>query len=398
MRTLTNWLDAFMEYTSKVPSPEVFRRWAGISMLAAALERKVWLETSIGTLYPNLYIFMLAPPGVGKTIMSSMAWRTMSKLRDHKIASPSVTRATMIEELNDANRFKQLPNGGGTLSFNALYLCVNEIGVLLPSYEVDMMNKLTDIYDGHAYGESRRNKKHSSQIPNPIYNLLAAGTPGYLSSMLPEVAWEQGFMSRVLLIYSGEISRQSLFGKRDDNVEEYKELVKDLQLIGNIAGEFKFTEGAAEKIDEFYMFKHKETAPMHPKLQHYNTRRPAHLLKLMMISSIAEGSDLVIDVQHYEQAFEWLTDAEAGMANIFKAMNAGGDSQIIKELWYYVYEQGLKSNGPVPESRIFNFLSQRVPTEKIKWILDIMKSSKLLTPDIKSEGISYRANGDPTKA
>ena len=89
------WLDSFMDYTDKIPTPEVFRRWAGISMIAAALERKVWLETSVGTLYPNLYMFLLAPPGVGKTIMSSMAWRMTSKLRDHKIASPYASLAAV---------------------------------------------------------------------------------------------------------------------------------------------------------------------------------------------------------------------------------------------------------------------------------------------------------------
>jgi hypothetical protein len=395
-RVLANWLDSFMEYTAKQPSPEVFRRWTGISILAAALERKVWIETSVAKLYPNLYIFIIAPPAVGKSIMTSEAWRMVSSLRDHKIASPSITRATMIEELDEAKRFKQ--HATGTISFNALYICINELGVLLPEYEMAMMNKLTDIYDGHPYGESRRNKKHSATIKHPMYNMLAAGTPGYLASMLPEVAWEQGFMSRVLIIYSGDIIRFSLFGRGQADEELRKTLVKDLQLIGNLYGEFTFTPEAATAMDAFYLGEHNETAPMHPKLQHYNTRRPTHLMKLMMIASITRGSDFLITGEDYAMAFAWLTDAEAAMPQIFKAMNSGGDIQIMQEVWYYVFEQMAKrSVEGLPESSLVAFLSQRVPVEKIKWILEVMKNSGLLASRVTPAGMLWAAKGNPKK-
>ena len=66
-RKLQSWTDAFFQYTEKIGSPPLFRRWCGIFTVAAALERKVWTVNNKGRLYPNLYMFLVGPPGTGKT-------------------------------------------------------------------------------------------------------------------------------------------------------------------------------------------------------------------------------------------------------------------------------------------------------------------------------------------
>jgi hypothetical protein len=394
MRNLENWIDAFEEYTNILSSPPVFRRWAGISLIAAALERKTWVETSVGILYPNQYIFLVGPPAVGKTVLTSLVWRTMKSLRDHKVASSSVTRATVIQELQAAQRYVTMPEIGA-VEYNSLFVCSNELGVLLPEYGMEMMSKLTDLYDCHPYSESRRNSKHDADIPRPQLNILAATQPGYLSGMLPEIAWEQGFLSRAILVYSDQIVRKSLFGKTITDAALWEKIITDLSYIGTMKGEFKFTAEVASLVDNFYMSGHSTTAPMHPKLQHYNTRRPAHLLKLMQIASAAESDNLIIDVPHFQSALNWLVEAESLMPEIFKAMNTGGDNSIMKDVWYYVFKAVATSDKPVPEGRIVAFLSQRVPAQKVGWILEVMKSAGLLQVEITAAGNCYRANGSP---
>lgn len=388
-----NWIEAFEEYTNILSSPSIFRRWTGIALIAAALERKTWIETSVGVLYPNQYIFLVGPPAVGKTVLTSLAWRTMKQLREHKVASSSVTRATIIEELSEAQRFKTTPTGA--IEFHSLFVCSNELGVLLPEYGMEMMSKLTDLYDGHPYSEKRRNAKHNADIKRPQLNILAATQPGYLSGMLPEVAWEQGFLSRSILVYSDEIVRRSLFGKTQADVQLWEKLITDLQLIGSLYGEFKFTADAAALMDQFYITGHTATAPLHPKLQHYNSRRPAHILKLMQISSAARSNELVIDVEDFQNALNWLIETEGFMPEIFKAMNTGGDNSIMRDVWYYVFRETQKSQKAMPENRIVAFLSQRVPAQKVGWILSVMKEAGLLQVEIGAAGNAYRANGTP---
>ena len=54
-RKLSDWLDAFMEYTENSEPPILYRKWVGLSCIAAALMRKVYIEWGTAlTWYPNL--------------------------------------------------------------------------------------------------------------------------------------------------------------------------------------------------------------------------------------------------------------------------------------------------------------------------------------------------------
>src|SRR5216684_7557410 len=45
-RRLASWIDRFVEETEGLESPEIYRRWAAIVGLGAALQQKVWVQTS----------------------------------------------------------------------------------------------------------------------------------------------------------------------------------------------------------------------------------------------------------------------------------------------------------------------------------------------------------------
>ena len=38
--------------------------WCGMSVLAGVAEKKIWLDRGMFNLYLNLYVFLVAPPGV----------------------------------------------------------------------------------------------------------------------------------------------------------------------------------------------------------------------------------------------------------------------------------------------------------------------------------------------
>lgn len=397
-RQISDWLAGFEEYTSITPSPLLFRRWTGLSLLGAAIERKAWTQTAVNPIYPNLYVFLIAPPAIGKTVMTSLAYNVIHQLKEHKLSSSSPTRATIIEELAKAERFVQINVNGvlTTQSFNALYIVSNELGVLLPAYETDFLNKLTDIYDGHPYSETRRDKRHNVSINRPMFNMLAAGTPGYLGSIIPEVAWEQGFLSRVIMVYCGKKESRSIWHKQEAVMGLWDKLVMDLRHIARIKGEFRYSTEAAALIDDFQQTGHYESDLMHPKMNHYNSRRWYHLIKLMMLSSIARGDDMVVEEADFVRALTWLEEAESTMPEIFKAMSTGGDSQVIREAWHFLYEITVKTKSPVPEQRLYAHLAQRVPSEKARHIIELMINGGLIKPEgLAGVGRTFRPVGDP---
>jgi hypothetical protein len=390
-RRLFSWVDGFLEYTKNLPSAEIFRKWAAIAAIAGALERKVWIYVPAykANLYPNLYTIFVGPPASGKTIATSITQTLWSKMGDHHLAPNSVSRASLMDALREAERSIIRPQDTpSVIKFNSLLVVANELGVLMPEYGADFMNTLTDIYDGKRYGEKKRGSELNYVLLAPQINILSATTPSYLNAIMPEGAWDQGFISRVSMIYSGESVINDIFFGAEENEHEFDILLHDLKLIGNLYGKLVFTEEAAKALGKWHMLKG-PPIPDHPRLQHYNGRRTTHLLKLCMVASVSQRNDLIINVEDYNTALDWLLEAERYMPDIFKSMNVGGDARAIKEAWHYSYEIYVRTKKYTSESKLIEFLSNRVPAHSVERILQVMVKSGLLEKTI--EGYKPRA-------
>lgn len=374
-----NWIEAFYEHTAFLPSPPIFRKWAAIACVAGALERRVWIHTQGSDLFPNTYTILVAPPGVGKSVLTSRVEKLWHDLPDHHVAPSNLTKAALIDDLNEATRTILRPKENPpTVTFNSLKVLANELGVLLPAYEHEFMSTLTDLYDGTRYAERRRSSKTGPLvIDRPQFNLLAGTTPGHLRDFLPAGAFDQGFLSRCFLIYSGDRQVRSIFSASQGDQSEFNRLRRELRRIGTLYGQMIFTPEAAQAIDAWHMAGG-PPAPDHPKLFNYCTRRTLHLLKLCMIVSASCAPDLIITLEHYNAALAYLLEAEAFMPDIFKSMASSGDAQAMEECWHYCFQLWAKKKTPVEEFKIYRFLQERVPAHAVEHLVNIMLKAGLL--------------------
>lgn len=338
-------------------------------------------------LYPNMYIVLVGPPGVGKTVVTAITedlWRSNTSLH---VAPKSVSKASLIDSLNDAKRTRTVINGGSSqyMEFHSLLINAGELGVLIPQYDSDFMNILTDIYDGRQYEERRRGKDLHITIKKPQLNILAATTPSYLNATLPEGAWDQGFLSRTFLIFSGDTTLVDLFGDETPDNDKFSELRSDLRAINDLAGAFAFSLPAREAMRAWHLAGG-PPRPEHPKLVHYNTRRSAHLLKLCMVASAARGPDMTITLPDYQTALDWLMEAEAIMPDIFKALGARGDGNVIEEAYHYLFKIWMATHEPIGEHRLVGFISERVPSYNVMKIIEIMEKSGQIEKSLGSKG------------
>lgn len=377
-RKLESWTDSFNLYMKNKGSPALFTKWAGIFAVAAALERKVWIRTGKGVLYPNLYVITVGPPGAGKTLATSVAYDFLTTLEDHNLAPTSVTKASLIDALNQAERKIIRPMDTPAITtFNSLIVASDELGVFLPSYESDFMQVLTNIYDCRIYSETRRTAKINIKMEAPQLNFSAATTPSYLTGLLPEGAWDQGFLSRTMLIYSGAEAPSDLFSLNDYDAKLKADLEHDLHEIGNLFGKLTFDEEVKEVLNAWHI-QGGPPAPTHPKLSHYNTRRTAHLLKLCMVSCAARGDGRAITLDNYVEALDWLMECERVMPDIFRAMRSGGDGKVMEECYHFLYEAWVKSKEPIIEHRVYAFLNERTPAHNVEKIISVMEKAGLI--------------------
>lgn len=398
-----SWIEDFLTYTSNRPSPPLFRKWAAISAVAGVLERKVWVRSFNTDLHPNLYVLLVGPPAVGKTVMISEVDRLWISLRNdqtpstgHYVASTDLTGAAIIDELHEAQRRiikpEQIPS---VISFNSLLVASNELGTLIPAYEPAMMNFLTDVYDGKRYDQKRRGRRDEPiRIPNPQLNLLAGTTPSYLNNFMPEGAWDQGFISRVIIIYSGDNMMRNPFIEIDED-GGWKELQRGLAKIGSYFGRFTLTSETKEAFIAWHMGGGKPV-PNHPRLLHYNGRRSAHLLKLCMIASADRTDKLVVEMDDYHAALSWLLDAELYMPEVFKSMNSGGDKRVIEETYHWMLEKYLRERKPIIAHMVYEFVSQRTPAHNVGKIVQVMVQAGIIEELLEKVGKCFKPKGKLT--
>src|SRR5215472_1548354 len=187
VRRLQNWITSFIRQTENLESPEIFRKWAGIGVLSAALERRVWSRTKGSSMYPNMYIMLVAPPGVGKSAIIGHSENLLRKIPELYVSPSSVTSASLIDTLAIAQRAIM---GPVLTTFNSVQVISSELQNFLPEYNAAFMGVMTKLYDCELYEERRRTGKvQHVRIDNTQISMLAGTTPSYLNTFLPEGAW-----------------------------------------------------------------------------------------------------------------------------------------------------------------------------------------------------------------
>lgn len=352
----------------------------------------MWVRTNGLDLYPNLYTILVGPPGIGKGVAMNPADSILRKIPDIHVGPSDMTSASLIDALNESVRRIILMGDPPYVEFNSLIVLSRELSVLMPAWDAAMLGNLTDIYDGFVVNQKRRGRDLNIKITHPQINLLSATTPSYLNEFMPSGAWDQGFTSRTLFIYSGDRVAKDPFDEDTHGsyvAGLYDDLLSDLKTVATEYGRIGFAVESVEAI-RAWVKAGCPPEPEHARLQYYNSRRFAHLMKLCMVSSISRSSDHVIKLENYTEALDWLVEAETAMGDIFKSMTSGGDSTAMEDTWQFVWTLYAKERKPIAEHRIVHFLREKVPAHAVMGVLNIMVKSKMFEVEFMGSFNGYK--------
>lgn len=365
-----------MESTASLESPTLFRKWAGISLLAAVAEQKIHVVSGGEQMYPNLFCFLVAHPGVGKTRSIRAARKYYAETPDPSLAPTSLTASSMIDALGRAKRKAVYSIGGEleTLEYNSLYITADELQAFMKEYNTEAAATMSAFYDIDPYGQERRHDDFKVKIPRPQLNLVCGATPSVIMTYLPVGAWEQGFCSRTIMVFSDERQIGDDFEERDTSLNP--DLIHDLNCIAGLVGRFEVTEEYRNAVNGWRKLG-EDPVPTHPKLIHYATRRRVHLYKLSMVSAIDRSDTLLLTRDDFNRAMGWLLEAEATMPDIFKAGSGNADARAMDEIYHYVLTLGA-TRGPVPEGKIIKFAKEHIPLHSIERVIRIMTQAGML--------------------
>lgn len=375
--------------------PDMFSIWSGLATLSAVIERRLWHTTNRGRLYSGIYTFLVGPAAAGKTLPVNEGRKLIEAIGGRFIAPSNISRAAFVDELNEAQqtiiRHGETPS---TVQFNSVAIMLDELGVFISEFDRDFLSALTAMWDGHAFVERKRKLSEKIVIPEVSLTLIGACTAGFLSSLIPIEAWEQGFMSRVIIAYNGASDPVDLWKPAPDQARKFTDLVHDLKIVGNLYGQMDYSDEALLAIRAWHVAGG-PPVPAHPQLKGYVGRRTAHLIKLCILICASHTDDRIITMEHYQEAINLLTRTEHAMDDVFLAMRKGGDGEVMKETWWYVYQEHRRHNRPLPHHALMRFLADRTPNHNIERMISVMLASHLLEKKTDKGVIVYVPKGTP---
>jgi hypothetical protein len=286
--------------------------WAGISILAGALERKVWLPYGMFELYPNMYIMLVAPPGRCRKGSPLTFAKDILKKVDANIFSDSPTRRAMTKELAALTGQRQFWFMDGetkrSKTHASLMLISKELSSFLAIDPKGMIEILTDLFDAHDEWEYKTSEKGTDTIRNLCINCLFATTPSWIADNLPQEAIGGGFTSRFAII-SGREKYKFVACPPPLDDEIYGDLCHDLNIVSGLSGAFSWGEGAMEFFEDWYgTVEGKVQAMSDERLHGYLERMHIMVLKTAMCLHVSERSSLILDKNDIYRATLLLED------------------------------------------------------------------------------------------
>ena len=338
------------------------------------------METAAGTIFPNLFIMLVARPGIGKSLVLSPVkdlWEACPLLT---VGSQTLTYASLIDEIKTS--YKERTLGGRTYKSSAILLGASEFGSLTPSYDQSLLTRLADIYDGRPDFSSSTRGDGIIKLINPLVHMLVGITPKFLGSVIPDTAWQQGFMARMHIIFSDEetsFTKEQLFSPKqliEEKEKMQREIIKKIIALCHFHGQFSWDNEAAEAIYEWNVTGRKPV-PGHPKLETYCTRRFVHTCKLSMIIAAASQRHN-ISLNDFTCARMFLLESEETLAETFSAMSQSSDSDQIDQIYHWLILQAANNPIGVTIPAFHNYLASVVGIHMLERMYNHLEISHVI--------------------
>lgn len=362
-RNFPDWLTAFMKYASYSEAPPHMHFWAGVSAVAGALRRKVWIDQAYFNWYPNFYIVLVAPPGiVAKSTTSGIAMNLLREVPGIHFGPDVLTWQSLVTDF--ASKTEGFEFLGEMHPMSALTFESSEFGNLLDPSDKAMVDLLVSLWDGKQGGFTKATKSSGSDlIENPWINLIACTTPSWIAGNFPEYMIGGGFTSRCLFVYAEKKAKLVAYPGLTipgDIKQMAARLVEDLGHISTaLMGPYTLTSEAITWGEAWYK-DHYATKHLHlddGRFGGYLARKQTHIHKLAMILAASSSNEMILTAEHLAVANQMVTDLEPDMHFVFSKIGKSDDSIYAEKLIDFVQKRDV-----VPYLEAYRFVHSYFPS------------------------------------
>lgn len=355
-RNFPDFISSYLSYARDNYCPDEFHKWIGISICAAALERKVSLNQGIIRHYPNIYTMLVSHPGVGKSTAINRGVDLLNALvKDHQSAFRIIpnqsTEPALIEAMKIIDYFPAGPEGRQIfVPQSAGFFYADEASSsALQNVFGDFIATLTAFYDCPEFFRKGTVMRGQNVLENVCMNLLAGSTFNYLKELVNERSVLGGFASRLIYVVAKErrVREVKWHFKDEKDYAVRNALVTDLAEIHKLSGPMRPTDGFIKRFETWQPNFDRELIALNSeKLESIMARKGTNLIKLSMIVSVSESSDMVVTEEHFDRAVDLIEEVTADNSLIISRAimeqkdTQGGINEAIKSF----IQEGITSN------------------------------------------------------
>jgi len=378
-RRLDDWLTAYLEYTDISESPVSYHTWAGISCIASALQRKVYIKWSHDDIYPNNYIILVGPSGRARKAQPLQIAQWFVRELNLTTVGEDNTAESIIRDIGSAEITVLDKTTGKWKQQSAVTCFVEEMAVFTGYQNQTLLAYLTSWYDSRYLWTRRTKNKGTDRIVGMCFNLLASTAPGWLPHILTPESVGGGFTSRCIFVVE-EKKRKTVVNPNLDMPDEALkyDLVHDLEIIQTISGEYKFDEAGLKMMCDWYEDTEARTEAGENlvgdgTLSGYIARRATHIKKLAMAMAASHSDELIVTKEDFDRALSIMLHAEIKMPLVFGGVGRARYAAETNDIQIYI-----RQKGTVKRSEILRAFYRDVDDASLETVMKVLTGMKVV--------------------
>jgi len=327
-----SWLANYLEYTQKHEAPEIFHKWIGLSILGAALGRKVWFNKGYYNLYPNLFVVLVAGSArCRKTTAIEIGARLLEGIECVDVVLGKTTTEKFLADMEH--------KGSGPPP--ATFIKADELSVFLTQDQqgvklIDVLTKLFDCPERFVYKTVLRGEVVLGDV---FVSILAGTTPASIGRVLPDAAFGGGFASRILFVYQEDTNRRNALPELSRReVDLRHRLQTNLESISNRSGQFRFDNASTR---QFYTDWYNGLPRSDDeRIDGFTGRKGDHVLRVAIIVEASGGASSSISRESITESINLIQELEALMPGAFRDVGMKMDKKDSDRIMRQLHKAG----------------------------------------------------------
>jgi hypothetical protein len=318
---LCPFLEDYLAFTQGNETPELMHLWVGLSVLAGAAEKRVWIDRGFFKIYPNLYTILVSPAGVCAKSTSMDLGSKLLKEAGYNVLEGSILKEKIIIEMCEAQKEIDVSADTRFIHSSVTYMS-DELNVLLSS-GTEMVKFLVDMWGKDDLYVYKTKNSGSFEIQYPYFNFLAAAVPQWFGPSLANDMASTGLLARCIFVY--EEKKRGKWPEPVITPDQYRARDRCLQhlfAMTNFFGALKLSKEFDTMFREWYMSQ--DISPLEDyRIASYLERRTkVHILKVASLVAMGDRRSELLPID-FQRALAIFAATEKKLRTAF--LIAGGN-------------------------------------------------------------------------